>query len=361
MLVHIAKFTNMWQEDLTNSIRSLEQLKEVNPLLDLSGLEAVLKEMRLAITPHSLKLIDFSNPRDPLLLMSVPDVQELEVRANELLDPIGDDQKSPVKFLTHRYPNRVLIYPTFFCATYCRFCFRRFKTGKVTPGPSVVEMQAIFEYLRAHPEVREVIFSGGDPLILSDEQISEWLEGVFAIDSVKRVRFHTRVPVNLPSRITKDFCKLLKRFASKERPIYVVTHFNHPREIAAENVEALSLLADSGIVVRNQSVLLKDINDSEEVLAELFERLVDLRACPYYLHQLDLARGTNHFRVSIERGKEIMRNLQGRLSGLAVPRYMLDLPKGRGKIPLVRNYLREVDGEIFAEGPFGDVERYPSK
>lgn len=348
-----------WQIELQQCVRTLEQLEKYVPVSNVDRMREVLANMRLSITPHTFGLIDFQNPRDPLLLMSVPQERELTVTPEELADPIGDDVKSPIPFLTHRYPDRVLIHATFFCSHYCRFCFRRTKTGQATPGPLKQDIDRIAAYLRAHPEIEEVILTGGDPLTLMDSQIDEWLMLLRGIPSIRRIRFHTRVLVNLPSRITAMLVEIMKRHMDAEHPIFVVTHFNHPREIAPENISAVSHLVDSGIIVRNQSVLLRGVNDDPETLERLFKKLVDIRAIPYYLHQLDLARGTNHFRVPIEWGIELMRTLQGRVTGIALPRYVLDLPDGKGKIPLTHSYLtKRTDGKWEGESPFGERVRY---
>ncbi len=348
-----------WQRELRQCIRTFDQLEQRIPTMSRERMREVLANMRLSITPHTASLIRFDDPSDPLFLMSVPQERELSVTPEELVDPIGDEAKSPVPFLTHRYADRVLIYATFSCSHYCRFCFRRFKTGQATPGPSPEDMNRIGAYLSGHPEVDEVILTGGDPLTLLDGQIEQWLVRLRAIPSIKRIRFHTRVPVNLPSRITDALVATLRRHQDATRPIFVVTHFNHPREIADQNVEAIARLVDAGIVVRNQSVLLKGVNDDADTLSELFKRLTDIRVVPYYLHQLDLARGTGHFRVPIERGIELMRSLQGRTTGIALPRYMLDLPGGHGKIPIGHPYLRrKPDGTYEATAPDGRTLTY---
>lgn len=349
----------LWQEELKNSVRTLEELERFAPGANREALRGVVANMRLAITPHSLALIDFTRQDDPLLRIAVPHEDEIAILPEELRDPIGDEAKSPVPFLTHRYPDRVLVYATFFCSTYCRFCFRRFKTGSATPGPGRDDRARIAEYLRAYPEVEEAILTGGDPLTLGDAQIEEWLAELRAIPSVRRIRIHTRVPVNLPSRITENLLEIFKKYMDATHPIFVVTHFNHPREIAPENIRTIAALVDAGIVVRNQSVLLRGVNDDAAILETLFKKLADIRVVPYYLHQLDLARGTNHFRVPIERGIEIMKQLQGKVTGIALPKYMLDIPGGKGKIPLAQEYARrEDDGSWTLESPFGEQASY---
>lgn len=343
-----------WQEELRRSVRSAAALE---PYLSPAVRErwtALVGRMRFAITPHTLSLIDFRDPADPLWRMAVPAAAELRFAPEELADPIGDDLKAPVPHLTHRYPDRALICVTYSCATYCRFCFRRGKTGRPTVGPGPRDWPAMAAYLRARPKVEEIILSGGDPLLLTDRQLETWLRRLRTLPAVRRLRLHTRLPVTLPSRVTPQLVDLLARYQEATRPIILVTHFNHPRELAAANVAALARLADRGLVVRNQSVLLKGVNDDAATLATLFRRLTDVRVLPYYLHQLDLACGTSHWRVPLERGLALMRGLQGRVSGLALPRYVLDVPGGLGKIPLGHQYLRREGAVWIGESPFGE-------
>ncbi len=348
-----------WQTELGQCIRTLGELERYLPLPNKAKLQQVIGNMRLSITPHTLSLINWQNPNDPILLMSVPHERELDFQPEELVDPIGDDAKSPVPFLTHRYPDRVLIYATFFCSLFCRFCFRRSKTGEANPGPGDADLARIINYLKSHTEVEEVIFTGGDPLTLLDWQIEEWLQQIRAIPSIHRIRFHTRVPVNLPSRITDNLIAIFKRYQDATHPIFIVTHFNHPQEIAPANIDAIAKLVNAGLVVRNQGPLLAGINDNADTLELLFKKLTDIRVVPYYLHQLDLARGTNHFRVPIKRGQQIMRTLQGRCTGIALPRYMLDLPGGHGKIPLTPNFAEHTNTNTWRlTSPFGIEVEY---
>ncbi len=348
-----------WQIELQQCVRTIDELSQYIPIENKNRMREVLANMRLSITPHTLKLIDFKNPNDPILLMCVPNEKELRFSPEELRDPIGDETKSPIPFLTHRYPDRVLIYATFFCSLFCRFCFRRFKTGEANPGPTAEDRDRIVAYLRSHPEVDEVILTGGDPLTLLDEQLEDWFIRLRSIESIHRIRIHTRVPVNLPSRITDTFIVLVRKYMDATHPIYIVTHFNHPNEIAPENVAAIAKLVDAGIVVRNQSVLLRGVNDDPIILEQLFKRLADIRVVPYYLHQLDLAKGTNHFRVPIKKGIELMRTLQGHVTGIALPRFMLDLPGGKGKIPLIHTFAKQkTDSDWEIESPFGEVVEY---
>ncbi|MBP9762532.1 KamA family radical SAM protein [Patescibacteria group bacterium] len=349
----------LWQQELTQCVRTIDQLERYLPIANREALKQVIKNMRLAITPHTLKLIDFTDPMDPIFLMTVPQEAELRITPEELVDPIGDESKSPVPFLTHRYPDRVLVYASFSCSAYCRFCFRRFKTGQATPGPSESDVDRICLYLQSHPEVDEVILTGGDPLTLMDGQLELLLKKLRAVPSIIRIRIHTRVPVNLPVRITPELVKLFRRYMDELHPIFVVTHFNHPRELAKENIQALARLIDAGIVVRNQSVLLRGVNDSVKVLRALFKSLTNIRVLPYYLHQLDLARGTGHFRVPLEQGIELMRELQGSITGIALPKYMLDIPGGKGKTPLQHQYLTKSGMQAYqVENYLGEIFSY---
>lgn len=348
-----------WQVDLQHCVRTLDELEQYIPIENKPRMQEVLANMRLSITPHTLKLIDWNDPNDPILLMSVPQERELLFSPEELVDPIGDEAKSPIPFLTHRYPDRVLVYATFFCSLFCRFCFRRSKTGEASPGPEKDDIERIVEYLCNHPEVEEVILTGGDPLTLLDWQIEEWLQRLREIPTVHRIRFHTRTPVNLPSRFTNNLIAIFKRSMDATHPIFIVTHFNHPNEIAPANIEAIAKLVDAGIVVRNQGPLLKGVNDSPEILEELFKRLTNIRVVPYYLHQLDLAQGTNHFRVPIAEGIEIMRKLQGKITGISLPYYMLDLPGGKGKVPLTHQFTTSLDASNWEiESPLGETVQY---
>lgn len=352
-------FMEIWQQELQQCVRSLDELEKYLPVKNREIMKKVLGNMRLSITPHTLKLIDFHNPNDPLLLMCVPQEKELRFSPEEIVDPIGDEVKSPVPFLTHRYPDRVLIYATFFCSMFCRFCFRRFKTGEANPGPGKEDIEHIVEYLRRHPDVDEVILTGGDPLTLLDWQIEAWLATLRSIPSIRRIRFHTRVPVNLPSRLTENLLAIFRKFMDSMHPIFLVTHFNHPKEIAAENIAAIARFIDGGVVIRNQGPLLRGVNDDPAILAELWKTLTNIRVVPYYVHQLDLAQGTNHFRVPLARGREIMKALQGKITGIALPRYVLDLPGGKGKIPVTHQYcVHQHKNKWTMESPFGERLAY---
>ncbi len=344
-----------WQIELADSIRTVEQLEELLQIPNRDQILEVVSNMRLSITPHQRSLIDFTNPHDPLLRMVIPHEQELFVTESELVDPIGDENDMPVPFLTHRYRDRALIYTTFNCAAYCRFCFRKFKTGQATPGPTQEERERIFNYLQTHPEVEEAILSGGDPLTLTDDLIKMWLNELSKIKSIKRIRIHTRTLVNLPSRITASLAEIL---SNSDKPIVIVSHFNHPRELAQQNIDAINLLTSAEIQIKNQNVLLREVNDNTGTLKTLFTKLVQAGVGLYYIHQLDLARGTNHFRVPIKKGMQLMRELHNELTGIALPRYMLDLPGGKGKIQINKENLCWQGDHWIVKSPLGETVRY---
>ncbi len=296
---------------------------------------AVAENFSLRISPHALAQIAAGDRGDPIHAQYVPSADELIVSPGELSDPIGDAAHEPVKGLTHRYPDRVLLKPTHTCHVYCRFCFRREKVGRADAALDESELEVALDYIRQRPEIWEVILSGGDPLVLSNRRLGLLLRKLEEIAHVAVVRFHTRVPVAEPSRINSGLIR-----AMKIRPaVYVVVHVNHPRELTAEARCALALLVDNGIPLLSQTVLLKGVNNDTATLAELMRSLVAVRVKPYYLHHLDKARGTQHFRCSIAEGHKLMRDLRGVLSGLCQPTYVLDIPGGFGKVPIGPEYL----------------------
>jgi lysine 2,3-aminomutase len=294
-------------------------------------------------------------PGDGIGRQFLPDVRELSVSPAEIPDPIGDASRSPVEGLVHRYPDRVLLMPTLLCPVYCRFCFRREVVGDA--GRAVLapdRLQAAIAYIRDRPAVREVILTGGDPLVLSTARLQAILEALAAIEHVAVVRFHTRVPLVAPERVTRDLVSILRI-----RPaVWGVIHANHPREITPEGTAALAALVDAGIPLLGQTVLLRGVNDDEETLAQLMWALVERRVKPYYLHHLDLAEGTGHFRVSVARGRALVEALRGRISGLCQPTYVLDIPGGHGKVPIGPSYLHESAGAYQVKDPWGGVHAY---
>jgi lysine 2,3-aminomutase len=304
----------------------------------LAALERVAARYAVSLTPDLAALIDPSDPHDPIARQFVPDPAELDAVVPERADPIGDDANSPCEGIVHRYPDRVLLKLAHVCAVYCRFCFRREMVG---PGRrralSPAALASALAYIRAHAEIWEVILTGGDPLILSPRRLRSVMGALAPIEHVKVVRFHTRVPVAAPALITRPLVRALK---SSGKATYVVLHANHPRELTPAARAACARLIDAGIPMLSQSVLLRGVNDDAATLAELLRSLVECRIKPYYLHHGDLAPGTAHLRTTIPQGQALMRALQGRVSGLCQPAYVLDIPGGHGKSPIGPTYLR---------------------
>jgi lysine 2,3-aminomutase len=290
----------------------------------------------VAVTPAVLDLINRKDPADPIARQFIPDLAELAVTPEERADPIGDDAHSPVAGIVHRYPDRVLLKLVHVCAVYCRFCFRREMVGPGKQMLSAAQLDAALAYVSAHLEIWEVILTGGDPLVLSARRLGDVMARIAAIDHVKVIRLHTRVPVVAPERITPSLVRALK---SHGKPTYVALHANHPRELTPTARAAIARIVDAGIPMVSQSVLLRGVNDDVETLAALMRAFVETRIKPYYLHHADLAPGTSHFRTTVAQGQALMRALRGRLSGLAQPTYVLDIPGGFGKVPVGPGYL----------------------
>jgi lysine 2,3-aminomutase len=305
-------------------------------------IERVTALYATAITAGIAERIDTDDPRDPLARQFVPDARELDTQEIETTDPIGDDAHSPVEGIVHRYPDRVLLKLTHVCAVYCRYCFRRDMVGPAGRGAlSRKALAEALDYVRAHPEIWEVILTGGDPLVLSPRRLKEVVAQLAAIEHVKIIRVHTRIPVVAPERVTAELVRALK---AKGKATYVVLHANHARELSAEVRAACARFIDAGIPMLCQSVLLRGVNDNAEALGDLMRALVECRIKPYYLHHGDLAPGTAHWRMTIEEGRELMRALHGRFSGLCQPSYVLDIPGGHGKSPIGPSYLTEKGG-----------------
>jgi lysine 2,3-aminomutase len=303
----------------------------------VAALDAVAERYAVAVPPALAALIDAADPNDPIARQFVPDAAELETSPLERADPIGDDTHSPVAGIVHRYPDRVLLKLVHVCPVYCRFCFRRAMVGPAgRPMLTPDELASAYAYIRARPEIWEVILTGGDPMILSPRRLRDVMATLGAIDHVKVVRVHTRVPVAVPDAITAELIGALK---AAGKPVYVVLHANHPRELTAAARAACARLVDAGLPMLSQSVLLKGVNDDAAVLSALMRAFVESRVKPYYLHQGDLAPGTSHLRTSIDEGQALMRALRGRLSGIAQPTYVLDIPGGAGKVPVGPDYL----------------------
>jgi lysine 2,3-aminomutase len=334
------------------------------PAAALPELEKVAARYAVALTPDVAALIDPTDPNDPIARQYIPSVEELTANAGESADPIGDHTHSPVEGIVHRYPDRVLFKLVHVCAVYCRFCFRREMVG---PGResalSQRSYQTALDYIRAHREIWEVILTGGDPLMLSPRRLSEIMADLAAIDHVKIIRFHTRVPVADPKRIDGEMVAALKVAGAAT---WVALHANHPRELTEGARAACARMIDAGIPMVSQSVLLRGVNDDAATLEALMRAFVECRIKPYYLHHGDLAPGTAHLRTPLEHGQQLMRALRGRVSGLCQPEYVLDIPGGHGKAPVGPNYLsqtREPDPESRYRivDYCGDVHLYPPK
>jgi lysine 2,3-aminomutase len=302
------------------------------------ALEQVAARYAVAITPAMENLINPADPDDPIARQFVPNAAELDVQPQESSDPIGDFAHSPVEGIVHRYPDRVLLKLTHVCAVYCRFCFRREMIGPRAHALSRQEFSEAFAYIERHPEIWEVILTGGDPLVLSARRIEEAVQRLSMIEHVKIIRVHTRMPVAEPERITAELVAALK---AEGKATYVVLHANHPRELTMAARAACARMIDAGIPMLSQSVLLRGVNDNAETLGQLMRAFVECRIKPYYLHHADLAPGTSHLRTAIEDGQTLMRTLHGRYSGLCQPAYVLDIPGGYGKSPVGPNYLTE--------------------
>jgi lysine 2,3-aminomutase len=356
-----------------NPARTLRKPKELVAhglarAADLAALEKVAARYAVAMTPDIAALIDASDPNDPIARQFVPSTDELVSQPSERVDPIGDDVHSPVAGIVHRYPDRVLFKLVHVCAVYCRFCFRREMVG---PGKeSALSDQAYtaaLDYIRAHSEIWEVILTGGDPLMLSPRRLAEIMADLAAIDHVRIIRLHTRVPVADPARTGPEMVAALR---VEGATTWIALHANHAREFSPSARAAIAQLADAGIPMVSQSVLLAGVNDDPAALEELMRAFVECRIKPYYLHHGDLAPGTAHLRTTIARGQELMRTLRGRVSGLCQPDYVLDIPGGAGKSPVGPSYLSPQDslagsGEESAETRYrvtdycGDVHLYP--
>jgi lysine 2,3-aminomutase len=320
----------------------------------IPALEQVAARYAVAITATSADLIDPSDPNDPIARQFIPQTAELDLAPGEMADPIGDVTHSPVNGIVHRYPDRVLLMVTHTCATYCRFCFRRETVG--VEGPlSAPALDEALAYIAAHPQIWEVILTGGDPLVLSPRRLGAIMDRLRTIDHVKIVRLHSRIPAVDPSLITPALIKALKRCG---KTVYVAIHANHPRELTGAVRAACAQMIDAGIAMLSQTVLLKGVNDDPQVLGELMRGFVEMRVRPYYLHHADLAPGTAHFRTSLAAGQAIMRQLRGHISGLAQPTYILDIPGGHGKAPVGPAYVRNGDQ---VTDPWGVEHAYPPK
>ncbi len=329
-----------WKWQLKNSISNIDQFEKLTGITfnanEKSQLEKTLEKFPLSITPYYASLISTENyQNDPVFKQSFANVHELHVLDTNLADPLSEDKDSPEEGITHRYPDRVLFHVSNVCAMYCRHCTRKRKVGDIDFIPSKEQLQKGIEYIKNTPQVRDVLLSGGDPLMLPDSKIDWLLSELTAIPHVEVVRIGTRMPVVLPYRITDELVQILKKY----QPLWINTHFNHPREMTASAKEAVRKLADGGFPVGNQTVLLADVNDCPRIMKKLVHKLVQNRVRPYYLYQCDLSEGLSHFRTPVGKGIEIMESLIGHTSGFSIPTYVIDAPGGGGKIPVMPNYI----------------------
>ena len=341
----------LWQEMLRASVDSGKDLVERFGF-DKELAEKLNSLFHIRINPYYLSLIRY--PGDPIWLQCIPDAKELE-EDNFPLDPLNEEGDSPVPSITHRYPDRVLFLTTSQCSMYCRFCTRKRKVGD-SGKISMKFIQSGLDYIGAHPEIRDVIISGGDPLMLTDVMLEKVIAGLRAIPHVEIIRLGTKMPCVLPQRVTPKLVRMLKKY----HPVYVNTHFNHPWECTPEAKRACEMLADAGIPIGNQTVLMKGINDDADVMLELMRKLLVMRVRPYYLYQADITKGANHFRTPVSVGLDIMDKLRGHTSGLAIPAYVIDAPGGGGKIPLLPKYVLGRNGNNIILRNFKyDIYQYP--
>lgn len=330
-----------WQKSLHESVDTMDKLvgRFGGDVIDAEALQPAFDNFQMRITPHVLSTI--KDVGDPMWQQYVPTVQELDI-VDGVIDSLDEDGDSPVPNITHRYPDRVLFLVSPVCATYCRFCTRRRKVGDPEKIP-LNQYESAFDYIRSHPEVRDVIMSGGDPMMLSDRRLEYLLQRLRDIPHVEIIRIGSRITSHLPERITPEFCEMVKKY----HPVYMNTHFNHPSELTPAAVAALGRLADAGVPLGCQTVLLRGVNDTPEIMKELMQRLVKARVRPYYLYMADQVAGGEHFRTMVETGLEIVKALRGWTSGLAVPHFCIDSPGGGGKVPLLPEYVEKItDDEV---------------
>jgi len=350
---------NDWHWQLKNRITTAEQLQKFLPTLtpeEFEGAKLANHKLALAITPYFFNLIDPADNNCPVRLQVIPKIAETHTAPWEMSDPCGEDSHSPVPGLVHRYPDRVLFLVTDRCAAYCRYCTRSRLVSNASGYDFHPEFDKQIEYIAKHPEIRDVLLSGGDPLLLSDDKLEKLLSRLRAIPHVEFLRIGSRIPTFLPQRITPELCAMLKKY----HPLFMSVHSNHPRELTTEVREALGRLADAGIPLGNQSVLLKHVNDDVTVMKAHVQKLLMCRVKPYYIYQCDLISGSAHLRTSVSKGLEIMEQLRGHTSGYAVPTYVIDAPGGGGKVPISPEYvLCRNAGRVLIRNYEGKIFEYP--
>lgn len=347
-----------WRDEAREAVTSLDGLESRLRLTDAEreGVRRALSAgLPMSITPYYLSLCDVDDPRCPIRLQCVPRADEAVEVKGDLRDPLGEEAHEVAPHLVQRYPDRVLLLVTDRCSVYCRFCTRSRMVGQGGGARSDEKLRPAMEWLRAHPEVTDVIVSGGDPLVMATPRLRRVLSALREVPSVETIRLATRAPVVLPSRVTRGLCRMLREHA----PVWVMTHFNHPKELSPASVAACERLVDHGLPVMNQTVLLRGVNDDADTLARLFRGLVRARVRPYYLLQTDPVRGTGHLRTPLATGVDIMERLQGRLTGIALPKFIVDTPDGKGKVPVGPNYvLSHAPGETTLRTFRNEVVRY---
>ncbi len=350
---------NDWRWQLKNRITTLEQLERHLPILtapERAGAILARSKLAMAITPYFFNLIDPDNENCPIRRQVIPRIEETQPTAWEMSDPCGEDSHSPVPGLVHRYPDRVLFLVTDRCAAYCRYCTRSRLVSNASGYDFHPDFDRQIEYIATHPAIRDVLLSGGDPLLFSDEKLEYLLSRLRAIPHLEFLRIGTRIPVFLPQRITAELCATLRQF----HPLFISIHSNHPRELTTEVRDALGRLADAGIPLGNQSVLLRGVNDSVAVMKTHVQKLLRCRVRPYYIYQCDLIEGSSHLRASVRKGVEIMQGLRGHTTGYAVPQFVIDAPGGGGKVPINPEYVLSHNHERVVIRNFeGRVFEYP--
>jgi lysine 2,3-aminomutase len=350
---------NDWHWQVTNRIHTAEQLKRFLILSaeEQAALDSFTAKLPVGITPYYMSLLSHRDATSPLRRCVVPTINEFISTPEEADDPLGEEHQSPVPGLVHRYPDRVLLLALDFCSTYCRYCTRSRVVGHGSLHPARARLEKAFDYIRANPQIRDVLISGGDPLTMSDERLNYILTNLRNIPSVEIVRIGTKVPAVLPQRITPQLVRMLRR----HHPLLMSIHFTHPDECTPEAYKACAMLADAGIPLGSQTVLLSGINDNVETMRDLVHNLLKMRVRPYYLYQCDPISGSSHFRTTVEKGLEIIKGLRGFTSGYAIPTYVIDAPGGGGKIPVMPDYIEGRDGDnLVLRNYEGNIFQYPA-
>ena len=349
---------NDWKWQYSRRITTLEALSQIISLSEKEKQEiaAGLKSLKMAITPYFASLMDSGNPSCPIRMQAVPSIGETRTEPWEMRDPLREENDSPAPNIVHRYPDRALFLVTRQCAMYCRHCVRKRYMGEENFLISNSEKEKAIDYIAGTPQIRDVLVSGGDPLCMSDGDLEDIVSRLRAIPHVEIIRIGTRIPAVLPMRITDSLLAMLKKY----HPVWMNVHFNHPRELTAQSRDACAAIADAGIPLGSQTVLLRNINDNTETMKELLLKLVKARVRPYYIYQCDLYEGSEHFRTRIETGIEIIRNLTGNISGFAIPKFVIDAPEGGGKVPLNPDFIVSMNEEqIQIRNYKGRVFTYP--